>query len=94
MFCPFTNGDCEPDCIFNNGAYDENDPENCNLMDAIRNIQSDGFDDRTPRSFFDNFESDLASIRSNTGSDQTESYSINSTLEDIKGLLKDIKKKL
>lgn len=27
-FCPFVNGDCIPECVFNNGCYKEGDPEN------------------------------------------------------------------
>lgn len=38
-FCPFINGNCVPECVFNNGCYKECDPENCNLKDAVRNIQ-------------------------------------------------------
>lgn len=94
MFCPFVNGDCEVECIFNNGCYNENDPENCNLLDAVRNIQSDGFIERTPKDYLEGIEKELKSIQSNTGSDQTESWNINDKLGDILIKLEEIKKKL
>jgi hypothetical protein len=37
-FCPFINGNCITECVFNNGCYKEGNPENCNLKDAVRNI--------------------------------------------------------
>lgn len=94
MFCPFIKDECNPECLFNNNCYDEGDSENCSMMDAIRNIQSDGFTERSPRQYMDSIESDLAAIKSNTGSDQTDSYTINSTLDDIKDLLEEIKNKM
>ena len=94
MFCPFVNGDCVSECIFNNGCFNEGDPENCNLMDAVRNIQSDGFIERSPKDYLESIETELSSIKSNTGSDQTESWNINNTLEDILTKLKEINKKL
>ena len=94
MFCPFVNGDCEVECIFNNGCYNENDPENCNLLDAVRNIQSDGFIERTPKDYLESIETELVSIKSNTSSDQTESWDINNKLDDILTKLEEIKKKL
>lgn len=94
MFCPLVNGDCVAECIFNNGCYNDDDPENCNLMDAIRNIQSDGFVERTPKDYLESIENSLKSINSNTGSDQTESWNINNTLDDILTELKAIKAKI
>ena len=94
MFCPFVNNDCVADCIFNNGCFEEQDSENCNLMDAIRNIQSDGFVERTPKDYLDNIENLLKSIEYNTGNDNTESNSINSKLDDIINKLDEIKDKL
>lgn len=94
MFCPFIKGDCVSECIFNNGCGDEGDPENCNLMDAVRNIQSDGFVERTPKDYLESIETTLDSIRSNTGSDQTESWEISSKLDDVLHKLDEIKKKV
>lgn len=93
-FCPFINGNCIPECVFNNGCFDEGDPENCNFMDAIRNIQSDGFVERTPKDYLEGIEDKLQNIKSNTGSDQTESYEIKNELEDISRKLDQIMKKL
>lgn len=94
MFCPFVKGDCVSECIFNNGCFNEGDSENCNLMDAVRNIQSDGFVERTPKDYLESIETELSSIRSNTGSDQTESWNIDSKLDDVVRLLEEIKKTL
>lgn len=93
-FCPFINGNCVSECVFNNGCYKEGDPENCSLKDAVRNIQSDGFEDRTPRDYLQSIENKLQSINSNTGSDQTESWGIKGELEDISRKLDQIMKKL
>lgn len=92
-FCPFINGDCIAECIFNNGCFDEGDPENCNLMDAIRNIQSDGFTERTPNDYLESIESKLLKIQTNTSSDQTESWGIKSELENISSKLNQLIKK-
>lgn len=83
MFCPFINGECNIECVFNNGCFSENDPENCNLMDAVRNIQSVGFIERTPKDYCESIEALLKKIDTNTGSDQTDSSYIKSELEDI-----------
>lgn len=94
LFCPFIKGDCVPECIFNNNCFDENDSSNCNLNDAISMIQSFGFADTTLEDYLQNIDSTLESIRSNTGTDQTDSSYINSKLGDIEDLLEEIKKKL
>lgn len=94
LFCPFVNGDCNPECVFNNNCFDECHSENCNLMDAVRNIQSDGFVDRTPNDYLSSIESKLNSIESNTGYDQTDSSSINNTLDEVLKVLKEIKKEI
>ena len=78
---PFVNGKCVSECIFNNHCFDDGDPENCNIMDAIRNIQSDGFDERSPKDYLESIEKELKNISSNTGSDQTESWEIRSELK-------------
>lgn len=93
-FCPFVKGDCVSDCIFNNNCHNDGDLENCNLMDAIRNIQSDGFIERTPCDYLEGIENKLQSINSNTSSDQTESWGIKSELEDISRKLDQIMKKI
>ena len=94
MFCPFVKGACVPDCIFNNGCFKENDPENCNLMDAIRNIQSDGFTERSPKDYLESIETHLGTIDYNSGTDHTDSSYINDKIDDILTKLEEIKKKL
>lgn len=74
--------------------FDDGDPENCNIMDAIRNIQSDGFDEHSPKDYLENIEKELKNINSNTGSDQTESWEIRSELENISQKLSQIIKKI
>lgn len=93
-FCPLVNGDCVTECIFNNGCYNEGDPENCNLMDAVRNIQSDGFGERTPKDYLESIDDKLQGIKSNTSSDQTESWGIKNELEDISRKLDQIMKRI
>lgn len=88
-FCPFINDECNPDCVFNNNCFEEGDSENCNLVDAIRNIQSDGFVERSPKDYLEDIEHKLSNIDLNTSSDQTDSYSILSEIRDIKRLLRE-----
>lgn len=94
MFCPFVKGDCVPECIFNNGCLDENDPCNCNLFDAVSMIQSFGFTDTNLEDYLQNIDSTLDTVKSNTGTDQTDSSYINGKLGNIENLLEEIKKKL
>lgn len=63
-------------------------------MDAVRNIQSDGFDERSPKDYLESIEKELKNISSNTGSDQTESWEIKSELENISQKLNQIIKKI
>ena len=93
-FCPFINGNCVSECIFNNGCYNEDDPENCNLKDTVRNIQSDGFEYHTSRNYLQSIENKLKDIELNTGSDHTESWSIKSELKNISRKLNQIMEKL
>lgn len=66
MFCPFINGDCNVECVFNNNTYEESNSINCNLVEAVRNIQSDGFVERTPKDYIESIETLLTTIQSNT----------------------------
>ena len=93
-FCPFINGNCVPECVFYNGCYDVVNPENCKLVDAVRNIQSDDFEERTPCDYLEGIEDKLQSIKSNTSSDQTESLGIKSELEEISRKLDQIMKEI
>lgn len=90
-FCPFLNGDCISECVFNNGCYKEGNPENCNLTDAVKNIQSV---DRFPQNYLQSIEDKLKDIESNTGSDHTESWDIKNELYDISRKLDQIIEKL
>lgn len=94
IFCPFVKGNCVPECIFNNGCLDANNPDNCNLYDAVSMIQSFGFSDVNLEDYLQNIDSELDSIRSNTGADQTDSSYIDSKLGRIESLLDEIKLKL
>lgn len=82
-FCPFINGNCVSECVFNNACFNEGDPENCNLKDAVENIQSGGFVERTPKDYLQSIENKLKDIETNTGNDNTESLWIKNELEDI-----------
>ncbi len=93
-FCPFINGNCVSECVFNNGCYKEGDSENCNLKDAVRNIQSNNFEDRALKNYLQSIESKLKDIELNTNSDHTESWSIKSELDDISRKLDQIIEKL
>lgn len=93
-FCPFINGNCVSECVFNNGCYKEGDSENCNLRDAVRNIQSNNFEDRALKNYLQSIESKLKDIKLNTNSDHTESWSIKSELDNISRKLDQIIEKL
>lgn len=64
MFCPFVNGNCKSDCVFND------EPNGCKILTNLNNIEI------------------------NTGSDQTDSWSIDRKLGDISDKLDCIIKKL
>lgn len=94
IFCPFTKGECVQECIFYNGIYDDMRTENCNLPNAIINIVSDGFDERSPKDYLESIETNLEYIVSNTGTDQTDSYDIKNELEEVSCKIDKIMKKL
>lgn len=87
LLCPFLQDKCNFKCVFNNGCFEEDDKENCDLLDAIQTIRSF----QQPNNQVDKQQqemiSQLKNIQSNTGSDQTYSYDIMNILEDIKRLL-------
>lgn len=89
MFCPFIQTECRDDCIFNCSDYEEHEKEKCRLYDGIEVLRSF----QAPNNQVDNRQqeiiSELERISSNTGYDQTDSSSINSTLDDIKSLLRE-----
>ena len=90
--CPFINDPCTLDCVFNDGSFNEGDPENCRLMCAARALQ--GFEHdllvspkETPNAYLKNILSELSGISINTSYDQTDSSSIKHHIEEIKKLL-------
>lgn len=83
IFCPFINGKCNVSCVFNNGGYDDNDKDNCDLLGAAHVISS--YETvKLPEEYLKNIENGINTILLNTGTDQTESYNIKRLLEDIK----------
>lgn len=87
-FCPFVQDECRTDCIFYGGYFDDNDKDNCELYDGINTIRSLSAPDSYLDKKLNEIKSKLTDIECNTSSDQTESSSINDTLEEIKNLLK------
>lgn len=87
LLCPFLQGECDYNCVFNNGCFDEDDKENCDFLDAIQTIRSFQEPDNQVDKRQQEMISELGDIHSNTGSDQTYSYEIKELLEDIKELL-------
>lgn len=89
MFCPFIQTECRDNCIFNCCEYEKPEREDCRLYDGIEVLRSF----RAPENQVDKRQqeiiSELERISSNTGFDQTDSSSINSTLDDINSLLKE-----
>lgn len=80
MFCPFVNGVCVSDCVFNNHKFEEYSSENCNLSVAARNMQAAEFFERTPKDYLESIKSKLDHIDNNTSKDQTDSWQINEKL--------------
>ncbi len=62
MFCPFIKGECVLDCIFNNGDYDVDNPDTCNLADAINIIQLSISEEHNPIKRLEDIEKKLSSI--------------------------------
>lgn len=50
------------ECIFNHGCLKKDDPDNCNLIDLVRNIQLQGFGERTPNNYLQSIEDKLNDI--------------------------------
>lgn len=80
MFCPFVNGNCISDCVFNDHKFDGDSSENCTLSVATRNMQAAEFFERTPKDYLESMESMLYHIDNNTSKDQTDSCQINEKL--------------
>ena len=91
MFCPFIKDECNDECVFI--GYNIDLPNNCDLYDAIQVIRSFQAPGNEIDKRLNSIESKLSSIKSNTGSDQTDSYYIHGELRDIKELLSNLTKK-
>lgn len=87
LICPFLQGECDYNCVFNNNCFDDGDKENCDLLDAVQTIRSFQAPDNQVDKRQQEMISELENIRSNTGSDTTDSYYIKELLENIKELL-------
>lgn len=87
LLCPFLQDNCDFNCVFNNGCFEEGDKENCNLLDAVQTIRSFQSSGNQVDKQQQEMISQLENIQSNTGSDQIYSYEIKNVLEDIKRLL-------
>lgn len=72
-FCPFINDECQSQCRF----YDYGKCS-CVIFDACESIE------KISNCDFKQIQSDIDSICSNTGSDQTDSYRILMVLQEIK----------
>lgn len=94
LFCPFIKKDCNPECVFYNNCYEENEPQSCTLYDAADMIRSLGFDDTRLSDYIENIDKHTYETSQNTGSDQTESSYINSRLSSIETTIEEINKKL
>ena len=87
LYCPFTNGNCNNDCIMNNNCFEENDSQNCMLLKSVESIISfvNGLSVVNKDT-----EKYLKSISDNTGDDHSYSFEINNKLDSIKNLLEEI----
>lgn len=90
LYCPFTKGDCNDNCVMNNNCFDSGDLENCMLRTSVESIIAftNGIAVVNKK-----IEEQLKTIKDNTGSDQTYSYEINNRLDNIENLLEKIIKK-
>lgn len=89
MFCPFVKGECNYKCVMCNNCYEENDIRNCMLRSAVDTIISFGNGIAPVNKKIENVIEILNHIKSNTGSDQTDSFEIKNQIEDIKSILEE-----
>lgn len=95
MYLPvFFKAECNQECIFYNNAYDENDQQSCSLFDAANMICSFGFDDTKLSDFVENIDSNLYKVSQNTGTDQTDSSYIRSSVSSIENTVDEINDRL
>ena len=93
-FCPFIKDECNQECVFYNNAYDEEEQQSCSLYDAANMIYSLGFDDTKLSDFVENIDSNLYKVSQNTGTDQTDSSYIRSSISNIESTVDEINDKL
>ncbi len=86
LFCPFVNGDCRPNCIFNGNYFEEGDPENCHLNDAIETIRSL----QAPDNEIDKRQQEILSALNNISSHTLDIYDIKNEVDEIKETLSKI----
>lgn len=87
LYCPFTNGKCNYDCVLNNKCFDENDIDGCMLRDAVEQIMAFGKGISIANK---NISADLKSINDNASSDHSYSFEIKNKLDNIETLLEKI----
>lgn len=90
VYCPFTNGKCNYNCIMNNKCFEDNDPEGCMLKEAVEEIICFGKGISVANK---KIAEDLKSINDNTSSDHSYSFEIKNKLDEIQSLLEKMIKK-
>ena len=87
IYCPFTNGDCNSKCVFNNNCGDQGEAINCNLADAVNTIRSL----QAPNNCLDNrlveILSQISSVETNTSCIESDVSSICNDIYDIKNTI-------
>ena len=87
IYCPFTNGDCNSKCVFNNNCGEPGEAINCNLADAVDTIRSL----QVPGSCLDKRLVEILhltlAIESNTSSTESDVSSIRNELGDIRRMM-------
>lgn len=85
IYCPFTNGDCNSKCIFNNNCGEPWEALNCNLADAVDTIRSL----QAPGSYLDKR---LAEVLSQTSSIDTNVSCVESDISSIRDNISNIER--
>ena len=90
LFCPFTKGKCNYDCVMNNNCFEDGDTQNCMLRSSVESIISftNGLAVANKQ-----LDKHLKSINDNTGSDHSYSFEISNKLDTIETLLEKITEK-
>lgn len=83
LFCPFINGDCKTNCIFNGNYFEEGDSGNCHLNDAIETIRSL----QSPNNEIDKRQQEILTALNSISFNTSDIYNIKSDISDIKDCL-------